>query len=650
MNKLFLSALFAMCAGCVIETSPEPPLEAPAPFAEVTADGKILIEKSALGRPLALTRTYSIGASIDNTNPLRTMLVYFELDGETSVSMKEIQSGTETPAESDRTLATFPALISGNAVTFDFNEGMNKIHFELGVYEWWKEPKELVFDIVESSVNEIRTVEGAIVIDRDETASVPDAGEIQIAHKYGFAEYKPAEGFEPRQNNKVNSFYVNAPVQGGGASAGLSFAHRHDTSRPIIYHLPSDTPDERRADVEIAVKYWNAIFNSIGKTDLIKLDILPEDVGPLDPGRHVIAWFSDFELGAGRALNTTDPLTGRIMKSTVFVTSIFELQGEDAASTRWMMDQIDSGGVPSPLSDAALSRVVSDYYINTFAHEIGHGLGLRHNFAGNLGSNIDAKTYMGTFIDYLKSDLPADVAPTSSVMEYVETPLAVLLGAHIRLGREPLPFDVQAVQSMYGSGEAQLGLYCEQETAPFFADCVEFDQGSNTIVGTYWQWENTLDERAFVLAKAIAAGVPLSAPDVDPAIEALIIADPLKRLSRLLAADAEFLSVLAAFPETLTDAQYTEYRSAVLDHQKQGFSALDGPRVQYVKDLVSTGIDAQKTADLSSALRTRMEGYLMAVGGSVDPATADAFFAALAVALEAEVTPLNQIMYACFSC
>lgn len=646
MKKLLLTALFAACVGCVEETNETSPPEPPASFAEVTADGKILIEKSALGRPIALTRTYSIGASIDNTNPLRTLLVYFEFDGQSSVVMKEIQSAAAVPAEGDRILATFPASVSPDAVTFDFNEGMKKIHFELGVYEWWKEPKELIFDIAAASVEEIRMVDGAIVIDRDETATIPEAGELEIAHKYSFAEYAPAEGFEPRQNNKVNGFYVNAPAPGDG----LLFAHRHDTEKPIVYHVPGDVPSERRADIEIAVKYWNTIFASIGKPDLIKLDTLPGDVGPLDPGRHVITWLSDFELGAGRALNTTDPLTGRIMKSTVFVTSIFELQGEDAAGTRWMMDQIDSGGAPSPLSDAALSRVVSDYYVNTFAHEIGHGLGLRHNFAGNLSSNVDAKSYMDSFIEYLKTDLPAGLAPTSSVMEYLETPLAVLVGAHIRLGREPLAFDIQAVQSMYGSGETQLGLFCEQEIAPFFADCVEFDQGSNTIVGTYSQWENILDERAFSLAKAVVAGVPLAAPDVDPAVEALIIADPLKRLARLLAADAELLSVLAGFPETLTEAEHAAYRSAVLDHQKQGFAALDGPRVQYVKDLVTVGTDAQKTAELVSALRTRMEGYLTAVGGSVDPAAADAFFAALATALEAEVTPLNEIMYACFSC
>jgi hypothetical protein len=118
-----------------------------------------------------------------------------------------------------------------------------------------------------------------------------------------------------------------------------------------------------------------------------------------------------------------------------------------------MMAKLDASEAPTPPDENTLARAVSDYYLNTFTHEIGHSLGLRHNFAGNMTSNVDAKNHMGTFVTYLAADLPEGAAPTSSVMEYLETPLAILVGAHIRLNRGPLPYDTQAVKSMYGEGE-----------------------------------------------------------------------------------------------------------------------------------------------------------------------------------------------------
>lgn len=214
MRMLLLSALLATTISCGTETSP-----ASRPFAGITADGRITIEKPALGRTLALTRTYALGTSIEETNPLRTLLVYFERVDGPSIAMKEIRDGTTTPSKSDRTLATFPAEVSGNTMTFDFNNGMQKAYLEFAVYEWWKEPRELIFDITQGNIRGIRMVDDALVIDRDETVNVPGAGALDVTLKYALAEYKPAQDFEPRQNNKVNGFYVNAPVPRGGHSA-----------------------------------------------------------------------------------------------------------------------------------------------------------------------------------------------------------------------------------------------------------------------------------------------------------------------------------------------------------------------------------------------------------------------------------------------
>lgn len=659
MKRYLLGVFMAAFLGCSPNAGPGPdknpgPGPGPdpemmpqeAPFAEATTDGRIRIDKSALGRTLALTRTYAIGTNIDQLNPLRTQLVYFKLEDGGTVALKEIRNGTASPGAEDRTLSTFPVEDSDKAIVFDFNAGMKQLYVEFGIYQWWKQPKEFVVGINESAVRDLHFVADTLVIDCDETVDFPGAGPVPLSLTYGLRPYAQNQGFKPRTNNAVDGFYVNVPIPTPGGGEPVSYAHKHDVGEPIVYHVVSEMPPARRADVEVAVGYWNAIFTSIGIHDPIKLEPLPAGVKPLDPVGNVIDWRPSPADGAGRGINTTDPLTGQIIRSAVLVTSVFDIQGTDVATTRWAMAQLDAGMSPKPLPDAALARTLSDYYINTFTHEIGHGLGLRHNFAGNLTSTIDAKTYQKVFDSYLASDLPAGAVSTSSVMEYVETQLAVMVGAHIRLGRGPLPYDVQAITSLYGATEPTFGLYCEAELSPYFVDCAEFDQGNNPLVGTYWQWESIVDETAFKVAKTAASGAALEMADID----AQILLDPLSRLAKHLSKDAEYLAVLSKYPGDLTEAQHAQYRSDVLAYQKQGFQSLDGPRVKFVQDLVKSGLDAAQMNNLAAQVRARVKAYLTASGATVDPAVLDAYFTALAKALGEQVAPLNKISYACFTC
>jgi hypothetical protein len=639
-NWMILLATAVTLSACV---GGDPEDEPTAPFAELSADGKISIDTSALGRPLLLMITFSTGTSADVTNPLRSRIVRFEEDvAAGAVVMKEM-SDAGGPGVDDRTLATFPATKRANALEFDFNAGATDLHVEFAVHEWWKQPTEFVIPLEDAEIRSIELEDGVLFLDRGAIAQVPDAGPVPVTLKYGLREYTRNPEFTPRPNNEVTGYYVNTPVAGPQGDP-VSYAHRHDLSEPITYFITADTPPERKLDIEVSIAYWNRIFSDLGLGEPLTVAELPAGVQPLHPGRNVITWLPNPEDGAGRALNTTDPLTGQIVKSTVLVTSVFAALGADTANTVWMKTALDQGTEPTPLPPEIEARAVSDYYINTYTHEIGHGLGLRHNFAGSLAATTDPGAPVEPFADYLAADVAEGLLPSSSVMEYVESPLAILVGAHIRLGRAPLPYDVEAIRSMYTDEAPTFGLYCEAESSSLYLDCAEFDHGTHTIVGTYAQWQGALDDLSFQLARAVKLGGQLSA--ADPQVDALIVDAYLTKLAAHLSPDAQYLALRAKYPTDWAQSDQAAYAADVLAHQQQGFAELAGDRAAFVQDLVQGGLSAERVAELAATVRTRMEAYLVTVGASVDAAEMDAYFTALAAAMTAEIEPLNQAMYA----
>jgi hypothetical protein len=277
--------------------------------------------------------------------------------------------------------------------------------------------------------------------------------------------------------------------------------------------------------------------------------------------------------------------------------------------------------------------VVSDYFVNAYVHELGHGLGLRHQFAGNLGGNVVAGEADDAVVDYLAGDRSDGLLWTSSVMEYVPILQAAMVGDAAR--SEELPYDVDAIMVAYGAAEdapAQLGTYCEAELKESFADCRENDIGTDGIVGVYWAWEDRLAEMAFANAAAAAAGETLS----DPAVDAQIVATLFGEVAQQFVAGANFLTVLADFPAPLPEDQADDYAAAVAAHQVDGYWTVAGPHVWFLDEVVANGPSQAAATQLVAELRAQIEVYGAALGAELDSAALDTWTAAL----EAELTPM----------
>ena len=85
-------------------------------------------------------------------------------------------------------------------------------------------------------------------------------------------------------------------------------------------------------------------------------------------------------------------------------------------------------------------------------HEIGHTLGLRHNFKGSLSS------------------------PSTSVMDYLQVAEASAMGG------SPGPYDVAAIRFLYGlSTMPPAQVFCTDEHVNLDADCQTFDKGATPL-------------------------------------------------------------------------------------------------------------------------------------------------------------------------
>jgi hypothetical protein len=605
---------------------------------------RITARDGALEQPMLLTRTLRNGppdAAYDAWNPIMSKVVYFHEQG-SAVELRELADPAASPGDGDRVIASFAAESTDDGVTFAYEPASPVLHVQFAVHDRTEPMPELELPVLDQTVDRAEVTEDHLIIERELTV---DASQIvEGAEKAparlieAFEPYDPPADFEGRSNGATVNFYENPPLPG----AESSFIHRHDLASPIVFSVSAGTPAARRADLEVAVAYWNRLLEqATGQGDRLQLADLPDGVGDFERGYNVIRWLDGSE--GGRGINHTDPFTGRIVQTTIYVSPVFETAGADAVSVAWGRLQADRGKTVSEPPQEMIDRVVSDYYVNAYVHELGHGLGLRHQFAGNLSGTVTSDQADAIIADYLDGDRADGVLWTSSVMEYVPILQAAMVGDAVR--DEDLPYDVAAIGTAYGSSEdapGDLEPYCEAESAALFADCRENDIGSDAIAGTYWTWEDRLEEISFRNAAAMAAGEPLS----DPMTDALVVATLFGDAARQFTAGAEFLVVRAEFPDPLPEEDAETYAEAVLAHQVEGYAASAGPHRWFLDEVVASGPSESAATQLVAELRARTEEFAAALDAEVDAAALDAWAASAVTELIPLLAPLAEIEFA----
>ena len=220
---------------------------------------------------------------------------------------------------------------------------------------------------------------------------VPTSSSITVNQHHSFIElpdnkYTPRK-FDPRSGANAMSYLDYAtPVN---ESIKKRFIYRHrlqkknpnaaksEAVEPIIYYLDRGTPEPVRSALLDGARWWNQAFESIGFTNAFQVKMLPEDADLLDVRYNVIQWVHRSTRGWSYGSSVSDPRTGEIIKGHVSLGSLRIRQDFLIAQALQAPYASDDTSDQFAL-EMALARIRQ-----LSAHEVGHTIGLAHNFAAS---------------------------------------------------------------------------------------------------------------------------------------------------------------------------------------------------------------------------------------------------------------------------
>ncbi len=188
--------------------------------------------------------------------------------------------------------------------------------------------------------------------------------------------YQP-RAFHPRAGSYALSFQDYAAPLDGALETRWIVRHRLRAGKPLIYHVDRGVPEPVRSALVEGASWWAEAFAAAGFPGGYRVELLPEGAHPLDVRYNVIQWVHRSTRGWSYGGGVVDPRTGEMLKGHVLLGSLRVRQDrllfEGLAGT-----SATGSGRPDDPVLLALARIRQ-----LSAHEVGHTLGLMHNFAAS---------------------------------------------------------------------------------------------------------------------------------------------------------------------------------------------------------------------------------------------------------------------------
>ena len=164
-------------------------------------------------------------------------------------------------------------------------------------------------------------------------------------------------------------------------------ATRSPVKKPIIFYIDRSAPEPIRTALYEGTNWWKQAFDEAGFVDAFRVEILPEGVDPLDVRYNVVNWVNRATRGWSYGQVIEDPRTGEIIKGQVLLGSLRVRQDMLIFEGLVGADKVGTGGPNDPIQ-ASLARIRQ-----LAAHEVGHALGIAHNFAASTQGRYSVMDY-----------------------------------------------------------------------------------------------------------------------------------------------------------------------------------------------------------------------------------------------------------------
>ena len=173
--------------------------------------------------------------------------------------------------------------------------------------------------------------------------------------------------------------------------------------QPIQYWVDSGAPEDVKKALVEGAMWWAKAFEAAGFRNAFKVDILPDGADPMDIRYNMINWVHRSTRGWSSGGSVSDPRTGEIIKATVTLGSLRDRQ--DYMIFEGLLSPYTTGTErPAVLYETALQRIRQ-----LSAHEVGHTLGLGHNYYDSSKGWISVMDYP-TALAELKPDGTIDLS------------------------------------------------------------------------------------------------------------------------------------------------------------------------------------------------------------------------------------------------
>src|SRR5215470_2163641 len=366
-------------------------------------------KKAELGHRFLLQVSYEQKTGPQDFRTSRSRIVTFRRDH----SVLEMLDLSDTRAVPKHPFATIPIRDEDRDTLYlDLNEGFDRVHSEedrTGEDYYGRIDKHdgTTFRLFERKAVSVSYHDAMLVFDQEART---DGHQTVVVHYY-LSPYNPSPDFRPFEMKNLRRFGFYETYPQWRSDRWVLYAMKFDVHEPIVFALSSVIPARRRAAVRDGVLYWNRAF---GKSVVRAIDA-PTGVRAPSPVYNVIQWVTSGDF-ASTSYIQSDPLTGQILHAHVFV-------------------------LPETMMDGDFEQQ-NDHLRYIVAHEVGHAIGLRHNFAPGAAT---------------------------TVMGYFALPQILKMGLGIRAGAPALAYDRAVVQHVY------FGAPLDSETLPPF--CTDSQDG-----------------------------------------------------------------------------------------------------------------------------------------------------------------------------